>query len=199
MFCLKRNQIIQHFLLTLGQGHLSLRSDACVLFTRRSRLCATNLGENKANVKRNAESNAQSRTTQPSTVSIWHGTQIFRAISLGVVFPLLFCKQQRPVSLPVCVLRHTPRCDILFVSPLSRCGSPARSTRGLCVLGPKELSDHVHFNYTAALKDQARSYRQRRYTLRRRFGRRHADYRQPIHKHRSPVRQRYPHLPRLPC
>ena len=49
MFRFKRNQIIQHFLLTLGQGHVSLRSDGLRLLPPwdPQALGPTKLGEKK--------------------------------------------------------------------------------------------------------------------------------------------------------
>src|SRR4029077_18292982 len=133
-------------------------------FLRDGRLCATTLGEKKANVKRNDDNKctkqngaAHDRFDVAQHANIFAQTSLPSWLFAHSFFGIL--NLVRAVGL--CVLRHTPRCDILFVSPLSRCWSPANSRSGLCVLGPKEVSDHVHVNYTAALKDQARSYRQR--------------------------------------
>src|SRR6202011_2577895 len=49
---------------------------ARICFLRNCRLCATNLGEKKANVKRKAELNAQRRTTQSARFNLAQKTNV---------------------------------------------------------------------------------------------------------------------------
>jgi hypothetical protein len=58
-----------------------------------------------------------------------------------------------------CVQRHTPRCDILFMSPLLRCRIPACSRLRLRVVGLWNSRINVHVNYNTGVQDQARSHR----------------------------------------
>src|ERR1700730_8501608 len=55
-------------------------------FSPTTQASAINLGEKKANVKRNAKANAQSKNDPTLAVSMWHGTRIFRAINSRACF-----------------------------------------------------------------------------------------------------------------
>src|ERR1700738_2347831 len=59
----------------------------CLRFSLRDgRLCATNLGEKKANVKRKAQSNAQNRTRESQRFKVARRINVFAPARPGMIF-----------------------------------------------------------------------------------------------------------------